>query len=113
VSDHALRAPASEVGWQEERLRIRPVQIVRTWLFSALALLVAAWILPGADVNGFWGAAVAALVVALLNAILPPIVAAVRLPLTLVFGFLLVLVLDAWMLMAAGRPSSSRSSPAP
>ena len=39
--------------------------------------------------------------IAILNALLPPIVAALRLPLTLVFGFLLVLVLDALMLLAA------------
>jgi uncharacterized membrane protein YvlD (DUF360 family) len=72
-----------------------------SWLFSAIALLIAAEILPGAAVNGLPAAIVAAAVIAVLNAILPPVVAALRLPLTLVLGFLLVLVLDALMLLAA------------
>ena len=87
--------------WQPERPRLRPLQLVVSWFFSALALLVAAWIVPGADVNGLPAAIVAAAVIAVLNAILPPIVAALRLPLMLVLGFLLVLVLDAVMLLAA------------
>src|SRR6185295_11088374 len=48
-----------------------------------------------------WSALIAAAVIALLNAILPPLVAALRLPFTLITGFLAVLVLDALMLMAA------------
>ena len=39
--------------------------------------------------------------IAVLNAILPPLIAALRLPLMLVIGLLLVLVLDALMLLAA------------
>ena len=59
-------------------------------------------------VNGFWAAILAAAVIALLNAILPPVVAALRLPLTLVLGFLLVLVLDALMLLAADNADRRR-----
>jgi uncharacterized membrane protein YvlD (DUF360 family) len=72
-----------------------------SWLFSAIALIVAAWVLPGAEVNGLPAAIAAAAVIGILNALLPPLVAALRLPLTLVFGFLLVLVLDALMLLGA------------
>ncbi len=42
-----------------------------------------------------------AAVVAVLNAVLPPLVAALRLPLTALIGFLLVLGLDAAMLLLA------------
>jgi len=38
--------------WQPERPRLRPVQLLLSWLLSALALLIAAEILPGAAVNG-------------------------------------------------------------
>ena len=92
--------PASETEWREERLRFRPLHMVRTWLFSAIGLLIAAWIVPGAHINGFWAALLVAAVIAALNAILPPIIAAIRLPLTLVFGFLAILV--------AGRPDAAR-----
>ncbi|HKH31585.1 MAG TPA: phage holin family protein, partial [Gaiellaceae bacterium] len=71
------------------------------WLLSAVALFVAAAIVPGVSIDGFWGAVLATAVIAVLNAVLPPVLAALRLPFTLVLGLLLVLVLDAAMFMLA------------
>jgi uncharacterized membrane protein YvlD (DUF360 family) len=71
------------------------------WLASALALLVAAGLVRGADVRSFWGAIGVAAIIAVLNAVLPPVVAALRLPFTVGVGFLLVLALDAAMLLIA------------
>ena len=88
-------------AWSPARPRIRPLQLIWAWLVSAAALLGAAEILPGASVKGFGGALFAALAIAVINAVLPPLVAALRLPLTLVVGFVLVLVVDALMLLAA------------
>ena len=85
--------------WRPERPRLRVVRLLAAWLANALALLVAAAIVPGADVNGFAGAVLVAAIVAVLNAILPPLVAALRLPFTVAIGFLLVLALDAAMLL--------------
>ena len=45
--------------------------------------------------TSFWGALLVAAIVAALNAVIPPLLAALRLPLTLVLGFLLVLIADA------------------
>ena len=87
--------------WEPERPKFRPVRLGVAWLVAAVALMIAAYIVPGADVNDFWGALAATAVIAVLNAILPPVVAALRLPFMLVLGLLLVLVLDALMLMAA------------
>jgi uncharacterized membrane protein YvlD (DUF360 family) len=87
--------------WGPQVPRLRPVRVVVSWFLSTIALLVAAWIVPGADVKSFWGAFVAAAVIGILNAILPPVIAALRLPLMLVLGLLLVLVADALMLLAA------------
>jgi uncharacterized membrane protein YvlD (DUF360 family) len=95
-------APA-EPAWQPARPKFRPAAVILAWILSAAALLAAAWVVPGADVNNFWGALAATAVIAVLNALLPPIVAALRLPLMLVLGLLLVLVLDALMLLAADR----------
>jgi putative membrane protein len=88
-------------GWRPERPGIHPLRLVTSWLVSAVALLVAAALVGGASVSSYRGAVAAMAVIAILNALLPPVVAAVRLPFTLVAGFLLVLVLDALMLMAA------------
>jgi uncharacterized membrane protein YvlD (DUF360 family) len=87
--------------WEVGRPQIHPLRVLLAWALSALALLVAAWVVPGASVKDFRAALVAAAVIALLNAILPPLVAAVHLPFMVLAGFLAVLVLDALMLLAA------------
>ncbi|HSD78986.1 MAG TPA: phage holin family protein, partial [Solirubrobacteraceae bacterium] len=81
--------------------RFRPVRLGIAWLVSAAALLIAATFVPGVAVEGFGGALVVAALVGVLNAVLPPLVAALRLPLTLLLGFALVLVLDAAILKLA------------
>ena len=87
--------------WEVGRPRFHPFRVILTWAVSALALLAAAWVVPGASVATFRSALVAAVVIAVLNAILPPIVAALRLPFVVLLGFLAVLILDAAMLLAA------------
>jgi uncharacterized membrane protein YvlD (DUF360 family) len=87
--------------WAPTRPRIGPIRLAVAWVLATASLLIAAWIVPDADVNDLGGAFLAAAVIAVLNAILPPLIAALRLPLMLVIGLLLVLVLDALMLLAA------------
>src|SRR6476646_2673760 len=87
--------------WAPKRPHIGLVRVVVSWVLSTIALLVAAWIVPGAHVESWGGAFVAAAVIAILNALLPPLIAAMRLPLMLVTGLLLILILDALMLLAA------------
>jgi uncharacterized membrane protein YvlD (DUF360 family) len=93
-------------AWRPEFLRLHPVRLVAAWLVSALALLLATGIVPGADINNFGGAIIIAAIVAVLNALLPPVVAALRLPFTLALGFLLVLALDAAILLIASNIAS-------
>jgi uncharacterized membrane protein YvlD (DUF360 family) len=93
----------STVAYEPERPRIRPLRLAVAWVLSAAALLFAAWAVPGVTVHGWGGAFLAAMVIAVLNAVLPPVLAALRLPFTLVFGLLLVLVLDAAMFMLAAK----------
>ncbi|HEU4658716.1 MAG TPA: phage holin family protein [Capillimicrobium sp.] len=99
-----LVAEAPEtVGWRPARPRLRPLRLLAAWLASALALLLAAAAVPGATLGGFGGAVVVAAVIGVLNAILPPLLAALRLPFTVAAGFLLVLTLDAAMVLAAAE----------
>jgi uncharacterized membrane protein YvlD (DUF360 family) len=84
--------------WQPERPRLRVFPLVVSWLAMGVALMVAALVLPGVTINDYGGALLVAAIVAALNAIVPPILAALRLPLTLVSGFLLVLLADAAIL---------------
>src|SRR6478609_9420776 len=64
------------VTWSPARPKLRPLRLLVAWVASALALFVAAWIVPGATVNDFWGALAASAAIAVLNAVLPPFVAA-------------------------------------
>ncbi len=89
--------------WHPERPKYHPVRVLVSWLVSAASLLLAAWIVPGVAVEGFGGAVVASLLIAILNAVLPPIVAGLRLPFMALLGFVLVLVLDALMLQLAAE----------
>ena len=86
--------------WQAEQPRWRLFPLVVSWVAAAAAFMVAAGILPGVYVDGFLGALLVAAVVAVLNAVIPPVLAALRLPATLVLGFLLVLFADAGILLA-------------
>jgi uncharacterized membrane protein YvlD (DUF360 family) len=88
-------------AWEVARPRYHVSRVLIAWGLSALALLGAAWLVPGAHINDFSSALAVAVVIAALNAILPPAVAALRLPFIALLGFLLVLVVDALMLMAA------------
>ena len=78
---------------------MRLFPLVVSWFATGVALMVAAWLLPGVDIRSFWGALLVAVIVSALNAVIPPVLAALRLPLTLVLGFLLVLVADAAILL--------------
>jgi uncharacterized membrane protein YvlD (DUF360 family) len=93
------------VAWQPERPKFEPLHLLVSWFFTALALYVAAAILPGVHVADFWGALFVAAIVAVLNALLPPVLAAVRLPFMLALGFILVLVLNALVLQIASDVS--------
>ena len=90
--------------WQPGRPKIKARRLLLQWATSAVALYVAAMIVPGVHIEGFGGALVAAALIAVLNALLPPLIAALRLPYMLAVGFLLVLLLDALMVLVGGGP---------
>ena len=84
--------------WTPQRPRFRLFHLLWAWLVAAASVFFAGAVVPGMHVGTFIEALVAAAIIALLNAILPPIVAALRLPFTLALGFLAVLLLDALIL---------------
>jgi uncharacterized membrane protein YvlD (DUF360 family) len=90
-----------DVSWQPSSPKLRPLRLTLAWAVSAAAVWVTAWLLPGFSLGRSGAALTAALAIALLNAVLPPVLAALRLPYMLIAGFLLVLVADALVLMAA------------
>ena len=97
---------AAALQWRPQRPRLAPFSLVLAWAVASASLLVAAAIVPGVSVPSAGGAFVTAALIAVLNAVFPPIVAALRMPFTLVFGFVSILLLDAVMLKAAASIDS-------
>ncbi len=94
-------AAAEGVDWRPSRLRLRPARLAVSWLVATAAVYAAAAIVPGISLVGVGGAFLVAAVIAAFNAILPPLVAALRLPFALLSGFLAILVVDAVALRVA------------
>ena len=92
-----------ELVWSPEVPRFKPLNLAINWIVSAAAVGVAAAIVPHVAVKGVGEAFIAAAVIAILNAVLSPVIAALRLPFTLALSFVLVLVLDAVVLLLASK----------
>ncbi len=103
----AVAPPPEKMPPERVSLRVRPLHIVVKLVVAAIAVYVAAWLLPGVDVAGPGGALLAALLIAVLNVIIPPVVASLRLPFTLALGFLLAIGGDAVVLLLAAEVSDS------
>ncbi|MGC1781651.1 MAG: phage holin family protein [Acidobacteriaceae bacterium] len=71
------------------------------WLFSALALLIVAYIVPGFELAGFGSALIAALVVGFLNATLGFLLKILTFPLSIVTLGIFFLVINAFILLLA------------
>jgi uncharacterized membrane protein YvlD (DUF360 family) len=81
------------------RLHVRKVLL--GWILASAGLLAAAALLPGLRIERAWGAFGVAAAVGILNASIVPAVARIRLPFTLLTGFVVVLLLDAAVLWIA------------
>ena len=89
------------MSWEPAKLRLRPSRLLCRGQRRRGGGLAAA-LVPGFGLEQTGAAFVVAAAIALLNAVVPPALAALRLPFTLVTGFLLVLVADALLLQLAG-----------
>ena len=89
------------IRWEPASPRFRLFDTVLAWLVSAASLWAAAGLLDGIALGDTGAALLVAVVVAGLNAVLPPVIAALRMPLTLLTGFVCVLAADALVLRVA------------
>ena len=92
---------AQAVNWEPTKPALRPLRLLVSWAIAAATLYVAAIVVPGVTLEDPGSAFIVAAIVAILNAFLPPIIAALRLPFMLALGFVLVLIVDALVLVIA------------
>ena len=73
------------------------LSLLARWILNAAALLLVAYLYPGVSVESFFAAAIAALVLGLVNAVLRPILILLTLPATLLTLGLFLFVINALM----------------
>ena len=79
------------------------MKILIHWLISALAIVIAAYIIPGVTLSGFSAALIVALVLGILNAILRPILIVLTLPINILTLGLFTLVINTAIIMLVDR----------
>lgn len=75
------------------------MKILVNWLISTLAIVTAAYLLPGVHIQNFMAALVAALVLGIVNAVLRPVLLFLTLPLNFLTFGLFTLVVNAALIM--------------
>lgn len=70
-------------------------------LLTGVAALLAAYILPGVQISGFGSALILAVVLALLNAVVRPILVVLTIPVTVITLGLFLLVINALIILLA------------
>lgn len=93
----------AEPTWRPERLRFRPLRLLLSWLIAGLSVNAAAAVLSGFTIEEAGGGLLVAALIGVVNAVLPPLIAALRLPFALATGFLGLLAVNTWALHSADR----------
>lgn len=75
------------------------MSFILKWILSAVAVLIAAYLLPGVDVESFWAALIVAVVLAIMNATLKPLLVILTIPITVVTLGLFLLVINAIIIL--------------
>lgn len=77
-------------------------EFLLTWLIATVALMITAYIVPGLLVTNFVSAAIASVILGLVNAIIKPILIVLTLPLTLLTFGLFLFAINAIVILIAG-----------
>ncbi|MCU0596315.1 MAG: phage holin family protein [Desulfobacterota bacterium] len=73
--------------------------LVVRWLFLTVAILVAAHLIEGIEVKGFWSAFLAAAILGVLNALFRPVLIILTLPINILTLGLFTFVINAILMM--------------
>ena len=79
------------------------MRIILHWFLRAMAIVIAAYLLPGVVVKSFFVALVVAVVLGIFNTILKPILIILTLPITILTLGLFTLAINAGMIMLTSR----------
>ena len=77
------------------------MKIILNWILQAVAIVIAAYLLPGVGVASFLSALILAVVLGAINTFIKPILVILTLPLTIVTLGLFLLLINAVLIMLA------------
>jgi len=75
------------------------MSLIVKWLLSAIAIMITAYLLPGVSVESFWAALIIAVILAVFNAILKPVLVILTIPITILTLGLFLLVINAIIIL--------------
>ncbi len=78
------------------------VMILIRWILFALAVLFIGWMLPGISISGFVAALILVVVIALINALLRPLISFLTMPINMLTLGLFGFIINALLFMLAG-----------
>lgn len=73
------------------------LKTIGVWVINALSVLLAAYLLPGIEVPGFYIALILALVLGLLNALVRPVLVIITLPFVVITLGLFMLIINGFL----------------
>jgi putative membrane protein len=76
--------------------------LLANWVIATIAILVAAYLIPGIRVDSLGAALIGAAILGILNAVVKPILVILTLPITLLTLGLFLFVINALMFLLAG-----------
>jgi len=76
-------------------------KIIVNWILSTVAILIAAYLLPGIGLANLWAAFVAALVLGILNAVVRPLLLILTLPINILTLGLFTFIINAMVVSLA------------
>ncbi len=79
------------------------INFLINWLISAVAIMIASYLLPGIRISGFVAALIAAVVFGFINAFIKPVLSLLTLPLTIVTLGLFSLIINALLVMLVSK----------
>ena len=78
------------------------IRLLIRWILYAAGLVFTAWIIPGIEINTFWTAMFACVIIALINTFIKPVLNLITLPINIITIGLFSLILNALLFMLAG-----------
>ena len=79
------------------------MSLLLTWFLSALAVLVASYVLPGVHVSGLFAALVVVVVLGLINLVVKPLLLLLTLPVNILTLGLFTFVINAALILLASK----------